>query len=292
MLTGTPLTNKPMNLYHILKLINADVTKDYRYYVKRYCDGKTMRLRTGKEILLANGSSHLDELREKIKHVYIRRLLSDMADMVNKEVITRYYDLTEEQEKEYGRLWSDYLQSQLDSGNDDSEDYRQLVEGILVRQYLAKQMVKNTIQLVDEKLEDGEKVIIVCTFQEELDIFKKYYGNKAVIYNGKMNSKEKDKSEREFMENPKIKVFIANLIAAGVGLTLTVSNFMVFNSYSWVAAENVQMQDRKYRLTQTRDVTCIYQLFNDSISQNMFNKVMMKQIIADNTIITENDKKQ
>ena len=290
LLTGTPLTNKPMNLYHILKLINAEVTNDYRYYAKRYCEGKTMKLRTGKEILITNGASNLDELKEKIKHVYIRRVLSEMSDMVNKKIITKFYDLDDKQISEYNKLWDDYINAQMEQGNDDSEDYRQLVEGILVRQYLAKEMTSNTIQLVDEKLEEDEKVIIVCTFQEEVDIFKKYYGKSAVIYNGKMTAKEKDKSEHEFMNNPKIKVFIANLIAAGVGLTLTVSNFMVFNSYSWVAAENLQMQDRIYRLTQTRDVTCVYQLFNDSISQNMFNKVMTKQLIADNTIISENEK--
>ena len=94
LLTGTPLTNRPMNLYHILKLIDADVTHDYQYYVKRYCDGKTLRLKTGKEIMLSNGATNLDELKEKIKHVYIRRVLTEMTDMVNKEIETRYYDLT------------------------------------------------------------------------------------------------------------------------------------------------------------------------------------------------------
>lgn len=290
LLTGTPLTNKPMNLYHILKLIDADITHDYQYYVKRYCDGKTLKLKTGKEIMLSNGATNLDELKEKIKHVYIRRLLTEMTDMVNKEIETRYYDLTPLQMNRYNELWEEYLKAQEEQGNDNSEDYRQLVEGILVRQYLAKEMTSNTIQLVDEKLEDGEKVIIVCTFSEEIDILKKYYGDKCVVYDGKMTLKQKDKAEYEFMNNPKIKVFIGQIIACSVGLTLTAAHTLIFNSYSWVAADNLQAQDRIYRINQTHDVTCIYQLFNDSISQNMFDKVMKKEIIMNKTIKSENEK--
>lgn len=290
LLTGTPLTNKPMNLYHILKLIDADITRDYQYYVKRYCDGKTLKLKTGKEIMLSNGATNLDELKEKIKHVYIRILLTEMTDMVNKEIETRYYDLTPSQMNRYNELWEEYLKAQEEQGNDNSEDYRQLVEGILVRQYLAKEMTSNTIQLVDEKLEDGEKVIIICTFSEEIDILKKYYGDKCVVYDGKMTSKQKDKAENEFMNNPKIKVFIGQIIACSVGLTLTAAHTLIFNSYSWVAADNLQAQDRIYRINQTHDVTCIYQLFNDSISQNMFDKVMRKEVIMNQTIKSENEK--
>ena len=290
LLTGTPLTNKPMNLYHILKLIDADITRDYQYYVKRYCDGKTLKLKTGKEIMLSNGATNLDELKEKIKHVYIRILLTEMTDMVNKEIETRYYDLTPSQMNRYNELWEEYLKAQEEQGNDNSEDYRQLVEGILVRQYLAKEMTSNTIQLVDEKLEDGEKVIIICTFSEEIDILKKYYGDKCVVYDGKMTSKQKDKAEYEFMNNPKIKVFIGQIIACSVGLTLTAAHTLIFNSYSFSSAENKQAEDRIYRLNQKNDVLCIYQLFNDSISQRMFDLVTRKQIISNNVIKSENDK--
>ena len=290
LLTGTPLTNRPMNLYHILKLIDAEVTRDYNYYAKRYCDGRKMRLKTGKEIMLTGGATNLEELKEKIKHVYIRRLLSEMTDMVNKSIETRYYDLTDTQMQRYNELWDEYVSAQQEQGNDDSEDYRQLVEGMLVRQYLAKEMIPNTIQLVNEKIEDDEKVIIICTFTEEINELKKYYGDKCVIYDGKMSAKQKDKAEYEFMNNPKVKVFIGQIIACSVGLTLTAAHTLIFNSYSFSSAENKQAEDRIYRLNQTEDVTCIYQLFNDSISQRMFDLVTRKQIISNDVIKSENEK--
>ena len=53
--------------------------------------------------------------------------------MVDKNIITKTYDLTESQRVEYERLWQEYLDAQTEQGNEDSEQYRQLVEGILVR---------------------------------------------------------------------------------------------------------------------------------------------------------------
>ena len=291
LVTGTPLTNRPINLYHILRLIDAEVAQDYQYYAMRYCGGKKFKLSSGKEIITTDGATNLNELREKIKHIYIRRLQSEIPGMVNKNVITKYYDLNDLQKYNYNKLWEEYSNAQSLKGNNDSENYRQLVEGMLVRQFLAKEMTKNTIDLVDEQLENNEKVIIICTFQEEIEIFKKYYGKKSVVFDWDMTPKQKEKAEYEFMNNPSVKVFIGQIIACGVGLTLTVSKFLVFNSYSWVAADNLQAQDRIYRITQKEDVTCVYQLFTDSISQDMFEKVMRKEIIMNTTIKSENEKK-
>ena len=290
LLTGTPLTNKPINLYYILKLIDAPITRDYRYFIKRYCDAKTFRLKTGKEVTTINGASNLEELREKIKHLYIRRLLTEMTDMVDKNIITKTYDLTELQRVEYERLWQEYLDAQIEQGNEDSEQYRQLVEGILVRQYLAKQMVDNTIKLVDNMLEEGGKVIIVCTFAEEIAMFKNYYKKKCVVYDGKMTAKAKDKAEQAFNNDKNVRVFIGQILAAGVGLNLVVANKMVFNSYSWVAADNAQIEDRIYRLTQKNDVTCVYQLFNDSMSKHMYDTVIGKKNMMDTIIKSEINK--
>lgn len=290
LLTGTPLTNKPINLYYILKLIDAPITRDYRYFIKRYCDAKTFHLKTGREVTTFSGASNLEELREKIKHLYIRRLLSEMTDMVDKNIITKTYDLNEAQRIEYERLWKEYVEAQAEQGNDNSKQYRQLVEGILVRQYLAKQMVENTIKLVDEMLEEGGKVIIACTFTEEIEMFKKYYKKKCVVYDGKMTSKAKDKAEQSFNNDDNVKVFIGQIIAAGVGLNLVVANKMVFNSYSWVAADNAQIEDRIYRLTQKKDVTCVYQLFNDSISRHMYDTVINKKNMMDTIIKSEANK--
>ena len=144
-----------------------------------------------------------------------------MTDMVKKNVEIKEYDLNEKQTARYNELWDEYVKAQEEKGNNDSEAYRQLVEGTIVRQYLAKEMIPNTIHLAEEIIDNNEKVIISCTYTEEVNELKKYFGKIAVVYDGKMTSKQKDKSEYEFMNNPKIKVFIGQIDSASVGLTLT-----------------------------------------------------------------------
>ena len=289
LLTGTPITKDTVRFYYVLKLLDANITKDYMFYMRRFCGAKK-RTFNGRELLLPTEATHLDELKEKVKNIYIRRELKDMADMVKKTVSTRYYDLSSKQMAEYDKLWSDYTQSQQENGEETNEDYKQLVEGMLVRQYLANQMVENTIKLIDEKIEDDEKVVVMCTFTDELQKFKDYYGAKCVTYDGHMTSKAKDKAFEKFQNDKKVKVFVGNIVAASVGLSLTAAHTLIFNSYSWVFADNNQAEDRIYRLTSTDDVEIIYQLFTDSISEHMYKTVMEKQRILNETIKKESEK--
>lgn len=289
LLTGTPITKDTVRFYYVLKLLDANITKDYRYYLHRYCGAKKRTFR-GKELLLPTEATHLDELKEKVKNLYIRRELKDMADMVKKTISTRYYDLSSKQMTEYDKLWSDYLQAQAENGENSNEDYKQLIEGLLVRQYLANQMVENTIKLIDEKLEDDEKVVVMCTFTDELQKFKDHYGSKCVTYDGHMTAKAKDKAFDKFQNDKKVKVFVGNIVAASVGLSLTAAHTLIFNSYSWIFADNNQAEDRIYRLTSTDDVEIIYQLFTDSISEHMYRTVMEKQRILNETIKKESEK--
>ena len=289
LLTGTPITKDTVKFYYVLKLLDANVTKDYRFYMRRFCGAKNRTFR-GKEIMLPTGATHLDELKEKVKNLYIRRELKDMADMVKKTISTRYYDLSKAQMAEYDRLWENYIEAQTENGDPTNEEYRQLVEGTLVRQYLANQMVENTIKLIDEKIEDDEKVVVMCTYTDELQQFKKHYGAKCVVYDGHMTSKAKDAAFDKFQNDKKVKIFVGNIVAASVGLSLTAAHTLIFNSYSWVYADNNQAEDRIYRLTSTDDVEIIYQLFTDSISEHMYNTVMEKQRVLNETIKKESEK--
>lgn len=310
LLTGTPLTNRPDSFYHVLNLINAEVCRDYNYFMTRFCSMREMQKRDGSIIKINGEPSHLDELREKVKDVYIRRLASEIGDMVDKTVETVYYDLTPEERTEYNKLWDMYLrglegedvsvgeeyddyfiEDSTQSKADEKEKYRQLIECGLVRQFLARCMVPRTIEFVDSLIEDGEKVLIMTCYTKELEAFKKYYGDKCVTYKGGMTTKQKDAAQEAFLNDPKKMVFVGNIAAASVGLNLQSARYVVFNSFSWVMAENLQSADRVYRLTQTRSVSILYEVFNDSISLDMLEKVLLKGQISDEIIKSEKEKK-
>ena len=93
------------------------------------------------------------------------------------------------------------------------------------------------------------------------------------------------------MTDDKVKIFVGNIVAASVGLTLTAANKLIFNSFSYATTDNRQAEDRVWRLTQDKDVECIYQLFNDSISQRIFDIVVRKGLTMDTVIVSEKHKK-
>lgn len=289
LMSGTPMTNKPINLFHVLSLIDHPVCENFEYFVKQYCAGKKITSKTThKSIWLTDGSSNLDELREKIKNIYLRRLKSDIPGMVEKTIHQRFYDLTNEETEQYNQLWNEYEQAQLELGNENLN--RELTEGLFLRQFVSNTMIRNTIDLSNEFLEDGKKVFIACCFNEEIAALKEYFADKAVIYKGGMTIKQKDEAERKFMNDPETTVFIGNIIAAGVGLTLISSHICIFNSYDWVPGNNFQMMDRIHRIGQKEDVQVYFQLFNNTISEHMWETVIRKEMNINKVIKKEYDK--
>lgn len=289
LMSGTPMTNKPINLFHVLSLIDHAVCENFEYFAKQYCAGKQITSKTThRKIWLTDGATNLDELREKVKNSYLRRLKTDIPGMVEKAIHQRFYDLTNEETEQYNQLWNEYEQAQLELGNENLN--RELTEGLFLRQFVSNAMIRNTIELSNEFLEDGKKVFIACCFNEEIAALKEYFGDKAVIYKGGMSIKQKDEAERKFMNDPETTVFIGNIIAAGVGLTLISSHICVFNSYDWVPGNNFQMMDRLHRIGQKEDVQVYFQLFNDTISEHMWETVIRKEMNINKVIKTEYDK--
>lgn len=292
LLTGTPVTKNTEKFANLLKLIKHPVVGNYEYYMKRYCGAQEHNFR-GVKRLIPEGSTNLDELKDKIKDSYLRRVFEDLPNMPEKTVISKEFDLNAAQTVTYNRLWNEYLESQYEKNPlANTSDYQQLIEGALVRRYLAMEMVENTIELVDAEIEDGHKVVIMCNFIDELNAFRDYYKEKCVVYDGSNTTTDKKKlaSVDAFCNDPNVMVFVGNIASASVGLNLDISNTLIFNSYSWVAADNLQAEERIHRVTQKKNCKVIYMLWTDSISKDMYDKVMRKKEVANSIIITETEK--
>jgi SWI/SNF-related matrix-associated actin-dependent regulator 1 of chromatin subfamily A len=295
-LSGTPISNSHTNYFNILKLINSEITKDYHYYYTRYCGARKMRLRNGREILKPNGDTNGNELYEKCKHIYLRRLKSEIPGLPERDIIERYYDLTSKQLKEYEKLWEEYEKEKAEEGKKIDELNKELISGGIYRQYLAKQMIPNTVELTESWLESGSKVIIGCCYNEELDIFKQHFGDKCVTYHGGMTEKQKDIALNEFNNNENIDVFIGNIIASGVGITClsTVknrpSNVLILNSFDFVPGNLKQFIDRNYRVGVMEHVYSYIQIFNNTACEWVYNKIIKKSLVIDTVIKDENNK--
>jgi SNF2 family DNA or RNA helicase len=256
-----------------------DLTYEQKEELKGYLD------RNCKSIWLHNGASNLDELKERVKGYYLRREQKDFGKIVKKTVKLLEYDLTDAQRVDYEAEYDAFVERQKESGNNGSTSL--MIEGVAMRQWLAKEMIPHTKKLADYHLSRGEKVIIFCSFDNELYQLRDIYKDCCATFNGKMSPKEKIKAENDFMNNSECKVMVANIESCGVGLTLTSSNVCIFNNFSWQSGNNEQAEDRIYRLSQTKDVVIYYQLFKDTFFEKMFRKVKQKEDVINQIIVNE-----
>ena len=328
LLTGTMITNNPMNLYNILKIIDADITKDWQAYVKRYCDGKQIYVKgerdkytkvflnkvkkhswydltyeekdelnqyldkNCKKIWLTNGSSNLDELKEKIKHLYLRDLNEEIYNNFSKETIIKEYEFTSSEKEEYNKIWDDYVSKQQEKDNDINKllDNKKLIESSVLRQATSQMMIPRTIELAESIIKNNEKVIIFCAFDNEIYSLQEYFGDKCTIHNGKLTLKEKEKSLKRFNEDDDCKILLGNLTSTSVGLNLIVANNIIFNSISWLPAENEQAEYRILRIGQNKDCHIYYQVFLNSYLTHMLNALNIKNEIINTVIVDEKNK--
>lgn len=329
LMTGTPLTNDPTNIYCVLSLLGDPITDDYKYYMEQYCGAfemvhpkdkeKRKRIVDGyfakkgvvswkqlsdeeknelHEIIRnkcrmifvpdAKKVGNLEELRDRISHIYLRRTKDDL-DLPEKRIHELYYDLTDEQREKYDKLWDEYEEEQAEL-DPTKEVNKELLEGGLYRRYLSNEMVPYTEKLADKLIAKGEKVVIACCYDEEIYTLKDYYGDTAVLFNGKMDSKQKDAAVDAFMNDDSVMVFLGNIQSAGVGITLTKSCKLIFSDMSYVPADNEQMQDRVHRIGQNRPVDIYYQIFRDTQYQKMWEIVLRKQLTI-NAVIKKEDEK-
>ena len=243
-----------------------------------------------RKITILKDPTNLEELKLKVSHIYLRRTKEDIAEgLPNKTVHELFYDFDMKQEFEYARLWEEYEAAQLEL-DPTKEINKDLLEGAVYRKYCSNQMIPNTIKLADEFVKNGEKVIIATCYDEELYTLRDYYGDKCVVFNGKMSSKQKDVAKEAFLTNPDKMVFIGQLFAAGVGLNLVVSNKLIFNDIDYVPSSNKQMEDRIYRIGQKHDVDIYYQIFRGTQYEKMWNTVIKKEL-AINQVIKKEDEK-
>jgi len=288
LLTGTPIANRPMDYYNLLSIIESPVTNNWVHYAKTYCNG--MRFRKGnKFIWVTTGASNLEELSTKTRRTILRRKKEDVLDLPEKLITPVYLEL--QNESGYKSVWDDYMsQRKLDGKK--GNPAKDLVEMTLLRTFIAMETVPYSIEKTEEALEYGKKTIIFCNFNDEMDSFINHFGSKCVSVRGGMTDKQKQQSVDRFQEDDSCMVFVGQIKAAGVGLTLTKAEIVIMNSLDWVPGTHEQAEDRAYRIGQKETVNIYYMLIDKTIDTLMWyilneKKKVIGTIMGETDIITE-----
>ena len=288
LLTGTPIANRPMDYFNLLSIIDSPVTNNWVHYAKTYCEG--MRFRKGnKFIWVTNGASNLEELSTKTKRTILRRKKEDVLDLPEKLITPVYLEL--ENVDGYKNVWNEYMEQRKLDGKK-GNPAKDLVEMTLLRTFIAMETVPYTIEKTEEALESNKKTIIFCNFNDEMDSFINYFGDKCVCVRGGMSDAKKQHAVDRFQEDDSCMVFVGQIKAAGVGLTLTKAEIVIMNSLDWVPGTHEQAEDRAYRIGQKGTVNIYYMLIDDTIDTLVWNilnekKKVIGTIMGETDIITE-----
>jgi SWI/SNF-related matrix-associated actin-dependent regulator 1 of chromatin subfamily A len=276
LLTGTPMTSRPINYYNLLKIVNSPLTLNWKSYVMRYCKGYQFRV-GGRKVWNTSGASNLDELRDQTKAVVLRRLKTDVLDLPEKIISPIWLEL---KNSFYDDELSDFLR--ISEENKEKESITVTLNRLMkLRQLIAIEKVEHTCELIDKILEQGRKVIVFTNFTMSLDMLHEKYKKKSVILDGRMSKIARQESVDRFQNEDKVKIFIGNIKAAGVGITLTAADTVIMNDLSFVPADHSQAEDRAYRYGQKNSVLVYYPVFENTIEMTVYNILQKKKDIID-----------
>jgi len=285
LLTGTPIANRPMDFFNLLNICDSPVTASWKQFAFRYCDGKKFkkRLKSGayKDIWITDGASNLEELHDRTKNLILRRKKEDHLDLPPKIVAPYYVEI--EDMNQYHKVFDEYLAWAKSEGKKLGSG-RHMVELIVLRKYLSLEKTKLTIELAEQAVENGQKVIIFTNFTHSFDYLMNHFGGLAVGHNGKMNANSKQNSIDRFQEDDNVRVFVGNLISAGTAITLTKAETVIMNDLDFVPSNHSQAEDRAHRIGSTSTTNVYYPIAVGTIDEMMFKILEKKRKIIDTVI--------
>lgn len=281
LLTGTPVVNKPIDLFPQLAIINR--LKEFgnqKTFLGRYCEG-------------GRGAANLKELNYLLNmHCFFRREKKQVAkDLPDKQRQTIMCDINNRDE--YIKARDKFVAYLEEQGANDEEIARKLRGEIMVKMGELKKIsalgkLNEVKEFVHEVIDSGEKLILFCNLHFIVDAMLKEFP-KAVTITGRDNHAVKQLNRDRFQNDPNVQLIICNIKAAGVGITLTASSRVAFIEYPWTYADCVQCEDRAHRIGQKNNVMCTYFLGHNTIDEWMYQLIMEKKEIG-NTITGATDK--
>lgn len=283
LLTGTPMTSRPIDYFNLLSLVDSPVAKNWMAYAIRYCQGYQFNV-GGRKVWNIMGASNLEELRDRTASTILRRLKEDVLDLPDKIITPVYLRL---KSNLYEEVMGDYYNWYEKNPEESKSLTVQFTKLTKIRQIIADEKISQTIELAENIIEQGKKVIIFCNFTDSLNKICEHFGKIAVKVDGSMLKPNRQHSVDEFQDNEKIKVFVGNIKAAGVGLTLTAAEAVIMNDLSFVPSDHAQAEDRAYRYGQKNNVLVYYPIFENTIEGIIYDILNnKKQVIA--TVMGDN----
>jgi SWI/SNF-related matrix-associated actin-dependent regulator of chromatin subfamily A-like protein 1 len=286
LLSGTPLLNKPIELFNGLNMMDPKTWNSYNSFALRYCGGFY-----GPYGIEIGRPSNLDELQGRIQKYFLRRTKDQILKDLPPKVFTSIpVELADDIRVEYNfiasslkRHLSGEKQNEEEDGNDSGVNHLAALGAM--RQLTTRGKIESAKELIANIVGGGEKVVVFSNYIDPLNELMEEFKGVSVMLTGQTPVEERKEIVEKFQNDDNIKIFFGGIKSSGVGITLTAGTSVVFIDYSWVPADHLQAIDRIHRIGQTASSVSIYQLFaRDTIDEMMKKILEEKQIIFDQLI--------
>ncbi len=272
-LSGTPIINKPIELFSTLNMLEPDVWKSQWTYAQRYCGAHHNGFGW-----VFSGASHTDELHQILSEtIMIRRTKCEvLKELPQKQRSVIPVELTNK--VKYKEAEANLIKWLYDNEGEEAaikaSNAETLVQFEKLKQMAVEGKMEAIFDWVNNALEEKDKLVIMATHHWVIDQIKEKYGDIAVKLDGRDSQQSRQKSIDGFQNNKNIKIFIGNIKAAGAGITLTAADTTLFVELGWTPGEHDQAEDRIHRIGQESDSVNIYYLIADNTIEDDIIKIL------------------
>ena len=293
-MTGSPVTKSPLDLYKQCEFLDEYLLDHSSYYTfrTRYAVMRKANF-NGRSVEIVVGYKNLGELSDKLKPFSYRVLKDDCLDLPKKTFMKRVITLSAEQQKIYKQM-KEMALAQLNgklltTANALSQLMRlhQITCGHFKANDGSTQTIKNNrLNELSELLEEVEgKAIIWAHYQYDvqtvIDAIKKEYGDDSVVdYYGKTPNEERQDNINKFQSDPKCRFLVGTPSTGGYGLTLTAASTMIYYSNGYDLEKRQQSEARIDRIGQEKPMTYIDIICEDTVDERIVKALRKKINIA------------
>ena len=266
-LSGTPIMNRPIEIFNIYKFIYPDT--DWFEWVRKYCAAKKTMF--GWDL---NGASNLDELKTEMKWM-IRRTKEEVLDELPDKTINIWNtEMTDW--GEYNKCVKEFKEWLLENKLNKNAIYAEALTKVnYLKQIVVKQKMKQIKQIIDSFIEGGKKLIVFSQYRFVIDELQAQY-DKSVKLTGETPENERQSLVDEFQKG-NLDIFFSTIKAGGVGITLTQSDTVLFTDISWTPADWQQGIDRCHRIGQKNNVNAYFLITKKTIEEKVWRMLKRKE---------------
>lgn len=289
LLTGTIITNKAIDIFSPYKFLNPAVFGNSFYaFRNRYFD----MVGYGNHTPVLN-TSMAEELTRRIHSIAFRATKAECLDLPETTEIVQQVELEPQAKRLYQQLVRDSL-AQITSGEITTANVltrllrlSQLTGGFLRGdetdrvERVSSAKLTALSDIIDSAAQEGGKLVIIARFLPEIDAITAMLESKAIGYSLITGAvKDRDEQVRWFQTDSDVTVFVGQIATAGLGITLTAADKMVFYSLDYSMSNFEQTKARIHRVGQRNPCTYIYLVAENTVDAKVLKALRDKANLA------------